>query len=383
MSRPTFTSIALVALTLVPGCGAGDRETATPFPLMHAPRIAHTQTRLRDGRVLLAGGVQHLKQILPPANTDVEIYDPDTHMFTIVARTTTVRAFHTATLLDDGRVVFIGGSPGHVIEVCDVDAAAVTPAGNIRHPRMMHTATLLTDGRILIVGGMTEEVTYADGTFKPRYAFLDSVEIYDPRSGDSVDFPVRLAVRRRGHTATLLSDGRVFIIGGSRKTATALIDVAAGTITPGPPLKLPREDHRTTRLDDGRLLVSGGTSPQGVSLDAAEVYDPATGEFRLIEHLMVQRREDHTANLLPDGRVLITGGEDNHSGKDQRDLVLDNVEVFDPATETFSKLPSLIVRRDEHASSVLDDGRVLITGGADDNEYGHHTAEILSADAAD
>jgi hypothetical protein len=363
---------------------------------MRGPRVAHTQTRLADGRVLVAGGLRDVRSILPPANNDVEIFDPATRRFSVLARMDAVRVMHTATLLADGRVVLIGGSPGARVDVCSVAAGSVESAGDILQPRGLHTATLLPDGRILIVGGMKEVVTWREGEFHEARSYLKSIEIYDPSGGASGQDPaakssralaMQLAVARRGHTATLLDDGRVLIIGGTGDPRTEIVDAGVGSVAWGPPLVRAREDHRTTRLVDGRLLVTGGSAPGGKSLDVAEIFDPsgaASGQdpkenrFRMLGARMCRAREDHTADLLPDGRVLITGGEDNQAGPDKRDIVLDDVEIFDPKTESFAKLPPLSEPRDEHRSCVLIGGDVLITGGEDENDEGLRTAEIIA-----
>ncbi len=346
---------------------------------MRLPRLAHTQTRLPDGRVLIAGGLQSAKGLLPPANNDVEIFDPQTGSFKVVAQMKTVRGAHTATLLADGRVVFIGGTPGTKVDIFNPRTARIEPGGDVLASRGAHTATLLPDGRILLVGGMRHAVTYHDGDFHPEWRYLNSMEVYDVRTKSSRVLKAPLKVPRRGHTATLLGDGRVLVIGGTWAKRTEVIDVAKATVAWGPPVGVPREDHRTTRLADGRLLITGGTAAVGKarSLDVAEIYDPETGRFRTLSARMNRGREDHTADLLPDGRVLVTGGEDNQAGPKGRDIVLDDCEIFEAKTETFMKLPPLSVPRDDHGSTVLPDGVVLITGGEDENDVGLSSAEFV------
>jgi hypothetical protein len=344
---------------------------------MRLPRVGHTQTRLLDGRVLIAGGFQNVKGLLPPASTDVEIFDPKRLTFRVVARMTTVRVMHTDTLLADDRVAIIGGSPGTAVDLFHPHTDHLEPGGDISDPRAMHTATLLPDGQILLVGGMREAVTFHDGDLHEERRYLRSIEAYDPRTKSSRLLKASLNVPRQGHTATLLDDGRVLIIGGTWLDRTEMIDAANETVTWGPPLGVSRGDHRTTRLADGRLLVTGGTGPGGKSLDVAEVFDPKTSRFRRLAARMNHRREDHTADLLDDGRVLITGGEDNAAGPGGSDIVLDDVELFDPKTETFSKLPPLSVPRDDHRSTVLLGGAVLITGGMDENDEGLRSAELV------
>jgi len=378
------------------GCGGRDAPEGAasgPVPVMRQGRLAHTQTKLADGRAVVAGGLLSARGLLPPANNDVEVFDPARGKFTVVAEMKTVRATHSATLLEDGRVVFIGGTPGTRVDVFNPHTARMESGGDVLSSRGMHTATLLGDGRILVVGGATHLVTYHNGDFHAEGRYLNTIELYDVRTGTARPFSATLKVPRRGHTATLLADGRVLVIGGTWQKRTEIIDVTAETVTWGPVVGTPREDHRTTRLVDGpspagvpihrdaggRLLVTGGTATIGkaTSVDVAEIYDPQTESFRTVTARMNRAREDHTADLLPDGRVLITGGEDNAAGPDGRDIVLDDVEVFDPKTETFTRLAPLSVPRDDHGSTVLVDGRVLVTGGEDKDDAGLSSAEFV------
>ena len=244
-----------------------------------------------------------------------------------------------------------------------------------------HSATLLRDGTILIVGGMTETVTYRDGTLHEERRFLKSIELYDPRTKSSRLLKASLQMPRQGQSATLFDDGSVLIIGGTWEARTEIIDPAGETVKWGPPLNIDRADQRTTRLADGRLLITGGTASNLKTLDTAEIFDPAANRFTMLAARMNHKREDHTADLLSDGRVLITGGEDNKAGPDGSDIILDDVEIFDPKTETFAKLAPLSVKRDDLRSTVLPDDVVLVTGGQDTEESGLRSAEFVIAPA--
>src|SRR5205823_4436917 len=119
---------------------------------------------------------------------------------------------------------------------------------------------------------------------------------------------------RVGHSATRLNSGKVLITGGVNENAwlnsALLYDPTTRTFTPTGNMISPRAGHTSTLLSDGTVLITGGEQGAGLPLlRTAELYDPRTGRFTQITHLMTIAREKHTATLLADGRVLIVGGE--------------------------------------------------------------------------
>lgn len=167
---------------------------------------------------------------------------------------------------------------------------------------------------------------------------------------------------RSGHTATLLKDGKVLILGGGDRTAE-VFDPASGTFSlTGNPLTN-RLAPSATLLADGRVLITGGVEPGSTgpfhTLDTAEIFDPVTGTFAPTGN-MLEVRHGHTATLLNSGRVLITGG--NGSGF----CTVASSEVFDPATGTFSSTESLLSEngRVNNTATLLNSGDVLIAGGS-------------------
>src|SRR5689334_9639712 len=131
---------------------------------------------------------------------------------------------------------------------------------------------------------------------------------------------------RAGHTATLLSDGKVLVVGGAEGSAE-LFDPGTGTFSStGTPVNA-RIHHTATLLTDGTVLIVGGGATSGGLLASAELYDPHTGTFTATGS-MFRAREAHTATLLPDGTVLIAGGGGFGA--------LASAEIYDPATGTFT-----------------------------------------------
>lgn len=224
--------------------------------------------------------------------------------------------------------------------------------------RAAHTATLLDDGRVLMAGGFYKD---SGGSETP----IASAELFDPAEGRFVSTD-DLNEARSSHTATLLESGKVLIVGGwikGKRTSTVeLYDPVAGEFSFVESLQAPRAGMTATALKDGTILIVGGEQARSQHQPVAERYDPRRGTFMPAGQLNVPRSA-HTATLLDDGRVLIVGGSVNYNE------VLASVEIYDPATETFSLAGSLHVPRHKHAALRLDDGSVLIAGGSDAQDW--------------
>src|SRR6185369_6765445 len=115
-----------------------------------------------------------------------------------------------------------------------------------------------------------------------------------------------------------------------------------------------RHGHTATRLADGRVLIAGGENTSG-TLNQTEIYDPASATFSEAGN-MTTARVDHSATLLGDGRVLLAGGQNGGAS-------LATTEIFDPATGSFTNGPTMSVARAGHSATLFAEGRVLIAGG--------------------
>ena len=305
---------------------------------------------LDDGRVFVAGGRgKGSEGRRPPRLETATIWDPSTEEWTDVAVMVKEREEATAHLLQDGRVMAVGGRDQQKYhkanEIYDVGADTWSMGPRMDKKRYDHASALLQDGTVLVSGG-------SDSFQKP----FESVEVCDP-AAESCTPAGTMSAGRAQHTATLLQDGRVVIAGGSRGgigteaapyDSADIYDPETGEVSALPSIPTGHTRHTATLLDDGRVLMTGGTG----KTDAADLFDPATDTWTSAG-AMTQWRAHHTATLLADGRVLVTGGIGNVA----------TTELFDPETGVWSLGPDLNESRYDHTATLLNDGRVLVVAG--------------------
>jgi hypothetical protein len=339
----------------------------TPTGSLVEARGLHTATLLPDNKVLVAYGSDssaYTEATGYVGLSSIEVYDVGTGTFTEIVGDSGVGIYgHTATLLQNGNVLLAGGFVNSVWDygpstsdngagLYDSANGVFSVTGNMTVTRGDHTATLLANGEVLIAGGADQD---------PTGTGLASAELYDPSTGTFTQTG-SMAVGRYLHTATLLQNGKVLIVGGvltstSDPVATAEVyDPATGIFTMTGSMATPREQHTATLLADGRVLIVGGTTSPGTGglqgTATAEVYDPSTGLFS-VTGSMAEARTFHTATLLPSGQVLVAGGGDENS----------TAEVYDPATGTFSFTGGMEIGRSGHTATLLPNGSVLVAGG--------------------
>lgn len=123
-------------------------------------RCGHGQSTLLDGRVLVTGGFLHSVPRSGEALDSAEVFDPRRQQWFAVANLPIPLGHHAQSTLRDGRVLLTGGLTSyHDSEmtsyslIYDPRANAWTMGSCLLNPRGNHTQSTLLDGRTLICGG--------------------------------------------------------------------------------------------------------------------------------------------------------------------------------------------------------------------------------------
>lgn len=275
-------SLTDTTLFLPAAPGALESLSVPPMP---RPSVGHRAVLLSDGRILVVGGDAVL----------YALYDRTAGVWSSPPLPTGITLQPAVATLAGGKVLAVGGTNGAAsagVLLFDPATTSWATLPPMSLARVGHTATRLDSGEVLVVGG------------GPQVG-----EVFDPETEQWRNTPA-LGARREGHTATRLLDGRVLVVGGlASGQALASAEVytpATGAWTTVGSLVAARSLHAAVLLPSGEVMVSGGTRA-GVSLDSVEVWSPTTGTWRAGPALTVPRA-GHVMQVMPDDAVLVVGG---------------------------------------------------------------------------
>jgi N-acetylneuraminic acid mutarotase len=339
-------------------------NTWSPAASLPETRYYHTATLLQDGKVLVVADEVWDGPMGPPTQIDAstELYDPVTDTWLPAQSVPGFRASHTATLLQNGKVLVAGGLNSFMslrglnsAELYDPVANTWTTAATMLTGRHDHTATLLPNGKVLVTGGSDYVTSFS------------SAELYDPVANTWTPAGT-MSTARWGHSATLLNNGKVLIAGGygsaSGLSATAeLYDPVSNTWSPAGSMLTARYEQTTTLLQNGKVLVAGGCDTSCVTTSSTELYDPVANTWSATASMSTPRMS-HTATIIPNGKVLVAGGARGYMGYAVYEA---SAELYDPAADNWSPAGTMSTTREYHTATLLTNGAVIVIGGFSGN----------------
>jgi hypothetical protein len=269
---------------------------------------------LPDGRIFVPGGHD---QFNGRGLKSASIYNPIADSWTPVPDMNRGRWYPSSTTLANGDVLVTSGSYNvqfAVNRLPQVYRVATNTWRNLTNANLAMTlyphTYLAPNGRVFFA---TQTSRYLDTAGTGAWSFVANHNVPG---------------RENYGSSALYADGKVVLVGGADPpTATCeTIDLNAPTPawTMTGSMASARRQHTVTLLPDGTLLVTGGSSAPGFNnpagaVHAAEIWDPATGNWSTMASSTRYRGYHSTATLLPDGRVLSSGGDSES-----------NAEVFSP-----------------------------------------------------
>jgi hypothetical protein len=323
------------------------------------PRAHHTATVMQDGRVLIAGGTRNPDEHL----NDTEILDPASGTITISAPLLTPRHDFTATALLDGRVLVVGGYNARDgwlddAEIYDPETDSWSSAPPIFPHGVHHSATRLQDGRVLVVGGCIGSGVCTEKT-----------EIFDPAMDAWIE-TAPLETERASQAAVLLKDGRVLLVGGDNGSGdpglgdALLYDAVTDTWMPTTEMTQQRIFPQVALLKDGRVLAAGGANidSSALALRSTEIYDPAADAW-IAAAPMTQPRYAFALQALPGGQVIAVGGTRTYGSFQDAGSFIGEIELYNLEEDRWYVAASLPQPEAFIAAVLLPDSRLWITGG--------------------
>lgn len=251
---------------------------------MAVGRCNHALVRRADGQALVIAGYDSTYTEL----SSTETFDIGTGRWRTAPTLSAARAGHEAVLLSNGDVLVAGGSRVGT-EKLTSRSSAWQSAASLPTSFYDHSLTPVANGKALLVGN------------SQVFVYTSSLNVWSP-------LPNAPRGDRYEHRATPLQDGRVLLTQSGSPSAD-LYDPTSNTWTRLGGMFTPRSSHTATLMSDGRVLIVGGYS-SNYSVDVnAEVFNPIWGTFAPAPELAVGR-VGHVAAALPNGSVMVAGGFD-------------------------------------------------------------------------
>ena len=378
--------------------------------------------KLKNGKVLIADFD------IPPKNGQMkiseqdrylkkfELYNPKTKTFESMAQPIYWHSNNQPIVLDDGRVLIVGGfcvnmwnkkyvTQFHVdtceqsqyAELYDPEKNEFKLAGKMNIPRCGFGITKLPDGRVLITNGKHTLPAEYDSEGREdyyyslkKYGIEGHAEIFDPKTEtfslagvSSVNIMKKATnpkaekpLYRRGNVdgqAITLDNGEVLVLWANEGMAEIYDSKTEKFHTVGRMI-MKRQYYNVLKLDDGRVLILKGICSAEPS-DFAEIYNPTTETFSNLGSLAVfHGRAGISMGLLKNGKVLILGGTTDNNKFPPKEIAIRSMEIFDPKSNKFKYIGEKKSNNYSGKSVLLDEGNVLFISNC--KKYKHTCGEL-------
>lgn len=363
--------------------------------MMLEPRLSPSITLLKDETVLITGGTSGWKVL-----DSAEIYDPKTHKSHYVGKLNIRRSHHKAILLDDGRVLIVGGmTPGiytnlKQAEIYDPKTKKfkLTDISKTDTKNGNEYLVKLKDGKIFILGRKqvevfdpkTENFTLIGETIGNQDDSSASIlpdgnliilgvsyqklneKIYNSIKEASLDpkFPFKTIYLPNRRYFSVNKFGNKFKKELCQENTSEVYYVKANKVIVGPRMHVQeRRAIRPVVLEDGRILVAGGEDTSARPVSELEVYNPKTNKFKYIGKILNSRKWI-TPVKLNNGLIYIIGGNYTNRSSFLASNDKPTCELFNPKTNEF-KMTKICTKelKYDYVPILLKDGRLLILGG--------------------
>jgi N-acetylneuraminic acid mutarotase len=356
----SLLAIALAASTAAPALAGSGGFNNTGS--MNVARDGHTATLLQNGEVLVVGGENNTTGYLSSA----ELYDTSSGKWTLTGSTTIARDGHEAVLLKNGQVLVAGGydpnaccgaPPLASAELYNPSTGTWTATGSMTTGRVDFDLTLLSNGEALAAGG------FNNGS-------LSSAELYNPATGTWTATGSITGGITDDDAAVLLPNGKVYaasvnLYNPSTGTWTTISKPSVGGLVP------------ITLLPNGDVWTGGNV--QGESL-----YNPTTNQWTTFAPppcTTINQNCEGAAATLNTGKVLVAGGITKVNARPYPISKTNGLAaLFDPSTLTWASTGSLNKDRIGETMTVLPNGQVLVAGGESYDKSVGHLVPIASAE---
>ena len=285
---------------------------------------------LQDGRVIFVGGAD--RQVYGPGTRQVKAFDPVRSKWEVLPDLTTERWYPSMVQLPDGEWLAVGGggvdNPIRVntSEIFDPSTRAWRAVGDIAIGNEVSPILLLLTGEVLMTHRPPQIYNPDTGQWRLAADFLQGNRM---SNGDHSD-----------HEVVLMPDGRAVAIGyrsfsQSPGNLVEVYDPAKDSWSVGSNFPPVRSRASIVLLPDRKILVMGGfkeerNDPTPINhwgyMDLTDLYDPQKDSWRRLQKMSIAREYHTLPILVPDGRVIVIGGEGRPGIEPDRNVI----EAFGP-----------------------------------------------------